>query len=493
MRQTITFLLCAVFATVLSAQTVQIQGGASYGTIQEAIDAASDSDVILISGVHTESVVIQKSITLRGTDPTTDIIQASASPGSDGSGNRVISLNEGAFTINIENLGIRNGNVTGNGGGIFVDKVTGSVTLSNLIVENNYASSNGGAIGFAGTIATVSECTIQNNTSNLDGGAILAAPNNATGINSVIDIKQSLIDSNTGRNGGALYINGNNNFGNDYLIEVNIENSTISNNNATSVDSGNGGGAIWSASRPWTSNTAVGNITLQLIHATIYNNEHASLNKSGLQFGTAAETNFSAYNSIIVAADDVARKALNFANTNTTDVVNCILGGLNAAPALVDDVGKNNEKGKTATFSGLTGALTNEGGSTQVLAITETSAADDWCTAATGITLPTIDQRGATREGTPDAGAFEFGGTLSVGNAAFNKNALKVFPNPARDVVNIKSTNAITSVKVYSILGALEKEVYNQKEINVSELSSGLHVMVIENDMQSVVKRLIIK
>jgi len=166
MRLTITLLCLAVFTTVLSAQ-ITIDGdpynGNPYGTIQEAVDDSTNpTDVILISGVHTESVVIQKSITLRGTDPTIDIIQASASPGSDGSGARVISLNEGAFTINIENLGIRNGNVTGNGGGIFVDKVTGSVTLSNLIIENNYASSNGGAIGFAGTIATVSECTIQN-------------------------------------------------------------------------------------------------------------------------------------------------------------------------------------------------------------------------------------------------------------------------------------------------------------------------------------------
>ncbi|WP_242093844.1 T9SS type A sorting domain-containing protein [Aestuariivivens sediminicola] len=488
MIQNITLLLCAVLTLTVSAQTVNIEGdpygGNPYASINDAVAASTNAaDVILVTGIHTESVTIQKSITLRGTDPSTDIIQAAASPGSDGSGTRVLSLNEGAFTINIENLGIRHGNVTGNGGGIFVDKVTGSVSLSNLIVENNYASSNGGAIGLAGTIATISECTIQNNTSNLDGGAILAAPNNASGINSVIDIKQSLIDSNTGRNGGAIYINGNANFGNDYLIEVNIENSTVSNNSATSASGGNGGGAIWSASRPWTSNTAVGNITLGLVHATFYNNAHAALNKSGLQFGSAAQTNFSAYNSIVVAGDDVTVKALNFANTNTTDVINCILGGLNAAPALVDDVNKNNQKGKTATFAGLTGTLTDEGGSTLVLPISESSTADDYCTAATGITMPTIDQRGYTREGVQDAGAFEFGGTLSDENIASKDNTLKIFPNPAKTTVYIKSLNTITHAFIYDMTGkrVFHSQSVRNNSLDVSQLKAGLYTLQVED------------
>ncbi|WP_242084832.1 T9SS type A sorting domain-containing protein [Aestuariivivens sediminis] len=501
MIQKITLLLFAVFALSISAQTVSIQGGSSYMTIQEAIDASSDNDVILISGTWTEAITVSnKSITLRGTDPNTDIIRAAASPASDGSGNRVVSLSASStdpdplpvLNITIENLGIKNGNDAGNGGGIFADKITGSLTLSNLIIEDNYASGNGGGIGLAGSIATITDCTIQNNLASTDGGAILAAPNNATGINSVIDIKQSLIDSNTGRNGGAIYINGNNNFGNDYLIDVNIENSTVSNNSATSASGGNGGGAIFSAARPWTSNTAVGNITLKLVHATIYNNSHEALNKSGLQFGSAALTNFSAYNSIVVAADDVTVKALNFANTNTTDVINCIMGGLNAVPALVDDVNKNNQKGKTASFAGLTGTLTDEGGNTLVLAIAESSTSDDYCTANTGITLPTTDQRGYSREGVQDAGAFEFGGTLGIEDI-LNQNHFRVFPNPARELVNISSKNAINSVKIYSILGSLEKEVYDTNTFNVSSLSSGMHVMLIETENQSVVKRLIVE
>jgi len=519
MKQTITFLCLAVFALSISAQTVNIQGdpygGNPYGTIQAAIDASTNSaDVILIAGEHTEPITIGKGLTLRGTNPTVDIIQAAGSASNSGSGERVIYITEGNYNVTIENLGVRYGNInktgepvptpSSNGAGIYADKVTGLLTLNNLIVEENYTATNGGAIGLAGTNADIINCTLQNNTSIQDGGAIIAAPNNGAGVSNIVNIKQSLIDSNTGRNGGGIYINGNNNFGNDYLIDVNIENSTISNNSATSASGGNGGGAIFSAAQVWTTNAggdgSSANITLKFIHVTTFNNTHAAVNKSGLQFGSNAQTNFSVYNSIVVGNDDLATgpKAINLANMNLTDARNSILGGLINPSAgqltIIDDMTKNNQKGITSTNAGLTGALSNEGGSTQVIAISESSTADDYCTADTsGITLPTVDQRGYSREGIADAGAYEFGATLSDGDLTNNDIALKVFPNPAKDVVNIKSTNAITSIKVYSILGSLEKSVYNQKEINVSNLSSGVHLMFIEIDGQDVVKRLIIE
>jgi hypothetical protein len=106
-----------------------------------------------------------------------------------------------------------------------------------------------------------------------------------------------------------------------------------------------------------------------------------------------------------VSADDNTKKALNFANSNANDVINNILGGLNAFSPVQD---LNNQKGRTATFAGLTGAFTEEGGNTLVLPITYNSNSDDHCTAATGITLPTVDQRGFDRGNTPDAGAYEF-------------------------------------------------------------------------------------
>ena len=491
MRQLITIFVLAMFVSMAKAQTATIQGGATYGTVSEALMNANPNDIILISGTITDEITIDKNITLRGTDPASDILQGAASASQTGTAKRVISISSGAFTINIENLGIRHGNVNANGGGIDIDKVTGLVTLKNLIIENNYTSANGGAIGIAGSNVDVIQCTVRNNTAAADGRAIIAAPNNAAGINNVVNIKQSLIDSNIGRNGGGIYINGNVNFGNNYLINVNIENSTISNNDASSASSNSGGGAIFSASRPWTVDTNIGNITLRLVHATLYGNTHDSADKSGIQFGTAKVTNFSAYNSIAVSfTNDVLTKAINFANANTVQVKNCILGGLaNPDTTFLDDGSRNNLRGKTASEAGLTGVLTSLGGKTQVIPILEdASVADDFCTAVVGeVTLPTIDQRGATREGTPDAGAHEFGVTLSSKSISEN-NAFRIYPNPTKGLLYIKSINTLKEVAIYDMTG---KNVFRSQKVydnslDVSNLNTGLYTLKIEDSQSNV-------
>ncbi|WP_445749290.1 T9SS type A sorting domain-containing protein [Polaribacter sp.] len=499
MKLKITLLLIAFISILnINAQTVKI-GATTYGTITEAITAANDGDIIEITGIHTEPISIAKSITLKGTDPTTDIIQAAASAVSDGSGERVITVageSPLALNVTIENLGIRYGNASANGGGINIDKITTLVTLKNLIIENNFSNTNGGAVGIAGSNVDIVQCTLKNNGSALDGGAILAAPNNASSTNIIVNIKQSLINSNNGRNGGGIYINGNNNFGNNYKIDVNIENSTISNNTTFSASTGNGGGAIYVASQNLIgSNPLISNVTLKLVHATVYNNTHAAITKSGLQFGGNNKTNFSAFNSIIVGNDDLSEttgpKAINFANTNTTDIINCILGGLNAPITLVDDTAKNNLKGKTATQAGLTGALTSEGGKTQVLAITEGSSGDDFCTATVPFSLPTIDQRGATREGNPDAGAYEFGGVLSTKTNEFVN--MVVYPNPAKNMVSVKGVSNVQSLELFSILGKKVKSVKNSNTLQLEGLSKGIYMLTIKNDVSSETKKIIIE
>ncbi|WP_438988721.1 T9SS type A sorting domain-containing protein [Polaribacter sp.] len=506
MKQKITFLLLAVFTTVLSAQTVNIQGnpygGNPYATITDAVFAANDGDVILITGVHTETISFGKSITLRGTDPTTDIIEAAETASNDGTGSRVINISRAedtdVLTVTIENLGIRHGNAddTTNGGGINADKVTGLLTLKNLIIEDNYTKKNGGGVSFAGSNVDIIECTIRNNTSTLDGGGMFAVPNNGAGVNSVVNLEQSLVDSNTGRNGGGIYINGNIGFGNNYTIDVNVENSTVSNNSASSASGAAGGGAVWcKVAQHVGASAGVGNINLKFVHATVYNNTHAALVKSGLLFtGTAGvTTNFSAYNSIIVSADDISIKAISFAKANLTDMVNCILGGLDAAAGanpIIDDAVKNNEKGKTATFAGLSGTLSDEGGSTSVLAIADASNSVNYCTATTGLTLPNIDQRGATRDATPDAGAFEFGGTLSTRNLEFF-NKLSVYPNPVTNTIFVSGIDEIDTINIFSVLGKKEIEVSNRNYINVSQLSKGVYFIQVEKENNIISKKFI--
>ena len=502
MKHKITLLLVAVFTTVVTAQTVKIDG-TTYPSISEAIAAASDGDVIDITGTHTGFIDISKGITLRGTDPSTDVIQASAEALTDGQGSNVINIiradDADVLTVSVENLGIRHGNASSNqnGGGINVEKVTGLLTLNNLIIEDNFTSKNGGGISIAGSNVNVINCTIRNNSSSLDGGGIIATPNNGAAINNTVNIKQSLVNSNIGRNGGGVYINGNNQYGDQYTIDFNIENSTISNNDTTSGASGAGGGAIWCKVAQLVGGAAgLGNINLKLVHATLYNNLHASAVKNGLRFtGPVGVTaNFSMYNSIVVTADDASQKVINFTSAKLTNMVNSILGGLEAAAgslAIIDDAAKNNQKGRTANQAGISGTLSDEGGNTQVLAIAENSNSDDHCTAATGITLPTVDQIGATREGTPDAGAYEFGGVLALND--FNMNSeIKLYPNPAKELVHIKGVDQISKVKIYSIMGVLQKTTYGKDYLDISDLSSGVYLFVIENSTSLITKRLVV-
>ena len=411
----ITLIIGFLFVSVLTfGQTVKIDG-TTHPSISAAIAAASDGDVIDITGTHTETISIGKSITLRGTDPTTDIIQAAASAA--GGTKRVIAIYQPSGAdknITIENLGVKNGNSTSqgvkSGGGILVDKNTnGSITLNNLIIEDNEGSVGGGVAALGSNI-NMTNCIIRNNTATSSGGGILLTAQLTLAME--VNINKSLINSNTALNGGGIYIDGNN--GSTASVSLDIENSTITGNSATSGGSGAGGGAIWAKAK----NNA-SNIDIKLVHVTTYNNSHSSATKNGLAFtgGGTAFTNVEIYNSIIVNADLTAQRAINWVQAKPINIVNSIVGGNNAAVTdvdgvnandFLDDAAKNNEKGKTATFAGLTGAFTEEGGNTLVLPITYNSNSDDYCTAATGITLPTVDQRGFDRGNTPDAGAYEF-------------------------------------------------------------------------------------
>ena len=416
MKHKITFLIIAVFTSMLSAQTVSIEGGSSYASISAAIAAASDGDVIDITGTHTGSFDISKSITLRGTDPTTDIIQAAATQGAATS--RVIAIyqpSSQSVNLSVENLTIKNGNTTSisdkRGGGIYVNQnYNGLLSITNCIIEENKGS-EGGAIASLGCDVTITNSSIKNNTGTSNGGGLIFTVN-AGNPDMQVTISKSLITGNSGTNGGGMYINGNNGNNN---IDVTLENTTITDNSATTTGQyAGGGGAIWAKAA-----NSASNIDLKLVHVTINNNTHGYTTgqgvmiRAGLAFagGGSASTNVEIYNSIIVNGDDVTQKAMHWAKTTPVNIVNSILGGLESAAAantFLDDAAKNNQKGKTATFAGLTGAFTEEGGNTLVLPITYNSNSDDYCTAATAITLPTVDQRGFDRGNTPDAGAYEF-------------------------------------------------------------------------------------
>ena len=78
-----------------------------------------------------------------------------------------------------------------------------------------------------------------------------------------------------------------------------------------------------------------------------------------------------------------------------------------------------------------------------------------------------------------DEVSLNFASSLSVSEQELIK--LSIYPNPTSDMISIKGVENIKSIKVYSILGALEKEVFNTNQIDVSELSPGVHFIKVNN------------
>ena len=80
-----------------------------------------------------------------------------------------------------------------------------------------------------------------------------------------------------------------------------------------------------------------------------------------------------------------------------------------------------------------------------------------------------------------DNASFAYAGGATAGVLDFDIFSFSIYPNPTSGFISIKGIENINSIKVYSILGALEKEVLNTNQIDVSELSSGIHFIKVDN------------
>ena len=61
------------------------------------------------------------------------------------------------------------------------------------------------------------------------------------------------------------------------------------------------------------------------------------------------------------------------------------------------------------------------------------------------------------------------------------ENNFEIYPNPAIDKISVRQIDNIRTIKVYNSLGSLVKEVRNTNEVDVSELSRGVHFLQVDN------------
>jgi hypothetical protein len=86
--------------------------------------------------------------------------------------------------------------------------------------------------------------------------------------------------------------------------------------------------------------------------------------------------------------------------------------------------------------------------------------------------------------------------SLSVNGTALGLDDLSfsdimIYPNPATDIIFVGGIQNIKSIKVYSILGSLEKEVFNTNQVDISELSTGIHFSKVDNNGTVFTKKMI--
>ncbi|MDC7999766.1 T9SS type A sorting domain-containing protein [Aequorivita todarodis] len=80
---------------------------------------------------------------------------------------------------------------------------------------------------------------------------------------------------------------------------------------------------------------------------------------------------------------------------------------------------------------------------------------------------------------------------LGTENITSPSSKIAIFPNPAKDIVNISTQEEITSIQVYNITGqqvlTLENEDQNLNSVDVSSLEKGVYLLKIEaqNNMRS--------
>jgi hypothetical protein len=88
--------------------------------------------------------------------------------------------------------------------------------------------------------------------------------------------------------------------------------------------------------------------------------------------------------------------------------------------------------------------------------------------------------------------SIEETGTLSINNSEFNKNAIRIIPNPATHETSIIETtpNSFNTINIYDNLGRLLNVLKPiSKTINVSNLKSGIYYLQFKNDDSTISTR----
>ncbi len=86
-----------------------------------------------------------------------------------------------------------------------------------------------------------------------------------------------------------------------------------------------------------------------------------------------------------------------------------------------------------------------------------------------------------------------FDNTLGTADFINLNNSISLYPNPAKEVLNISSSNSITNIEVYDLLGKKVAFNNNASDVNVAALGKGVYIVKVAQENGSVVAKQFIK
>jgi len=347
----------AVHASSLIVNTLNddpLDGSCTDGTctLREAIELASDNDIITFSVTGTivldsfmgELLIQNKSIEIVGADPSQLTV--------DGGGNsRVFSVSGPAKSVRIAGLTITGGKVTDDWGAGVGAFNAGTLTLDHVTITGNAAITNagyprGGGVGIGGGSLVITDSTIENNTAGYAGGGVAIANDSSAMISYTSIMNNQVTGGATGfSGGGGVSLQSNPGFS-----------STLTNVLFTgNTSAGNGGGIM------------IDNHTTTINGGTFYQNSATETNNAvgGALYALTSDLTINGVSFILnTSAGDGGALFLENSNTNillSTFTLNSATGTGNSDGGAIYNVGSADHITLNVTNSTFTANTANNG------------------------------------------------------------------------------------------------------------------------------------
>ncbi|MAX70856.1 MAG: hypothetical protein CMC76_07095 [Flavobacteriaceae bacterium] len=360
---------------------------------------------------------------------------------------------------------------------------TDMTIIDGITFTRAYSQIGAGAIRLAQTNnefpnVSFNNCKFTNNLQQNGGGIYLNYSSNLTTQNTAglgIYINQCVFENNVAKLGGGIYISNNDDSFSSFVnASISITN-TLFNHNIVKDNVFDTQGQFASAMRiiqadsQSTFSTTISNCTF------VKNREEATLYQSSDRFVVVLEALPTASAHTVNLANNIF-----WGNESSNGVVANSVGdsGIPSTLNLLNNTSEDNFSNisasqQTATLN-TSPDFTNFSSNDFTLQSTSSAINSGDNTFSVG----SVDLQNNPRivNTTIDRGAFEFDNALStVDFKVIDKTT--VYPNPAKNVLHLKTNEEVESINVYSILGTLVKKIKQTKMVDVSGLNKGTYLL----------------